>query len=118
MRIRPVIRDPDALWGKLDARLVAHRVPERQWGEYRKWLRYYLDFCHKYEHSYADAGSLPLFLKELASKRQTEPQCRQAEAAVGLYYGMLAETGGRREAPEPAQTPSREAPVPPRVHDG
>ena len=112
-----MIRGPDALWKKFDAWLVAHRVPERQWDEYRKWLRYYLDFCDKYEHPYASAESLPPFLAKLASKRQTESQCRQAEMAVRLYCEMLGETDGRREAPEPDQVPSREIRGPSRVHE-
>ena len=36
-----------------------------------KWLRYYLDFCAKYDEPPRDEDSLAPFLQKLASKRQT-----------------------------------------------
>ena len=49
---------------------------------YRKWLRFYLDFCSKYRHPPDFKGSLPRFLSKLASKNQSAE--RQAQAA--RYY--------------------------------
>jgi len=103
-----VITGPEALWRKFDARLAARNVPEGERAGYRKWLRYYLDFCHKYGHTYATPESLPPFLTKLASKRQTKAQCGQAEAAVRLYYGMLAEPHGGDETPVPHPAPALE----------
>ena len=40
---------------------------------FRKWLRFYLDFCSKYEHSPRSKSSVPLFMAKLASKNQ---RCR------------------------------------------
>ena len=112
-----MIRAPGALWKKFDAQLADRRVPEAQWGEYRKWLRYYLDFCHKYSHPYASVESLPPFLEKLASKNQTEPQRRQAGTAVRLYCGMLDGADGRREASEPDQVPHRDVRRPRRAEE-
>jgi len=41
---------------------------------YTKWLRYYWDFCQKYQHNPLNANSLPLFLKKLQDKQQSEQQ--------------------------------------------
>ena len=86
-----MITGPEALWRKFDARLAARNVPEGERAGYRKWLRYYLDFCHKNGHACASPESLPPFLTKLASKRQTETQCGQAEAAVWVqpFVGFL-----------------------------
>jgi len=88
-----MVRIPKALWVKFDKLLGAVGVPVGAHGAYRKWLRYYLDFCHKYEHAYSDAASLPHFMDKLASKGQTESQRARAEQAVQLYYRMLAGSG-------------------------
>ena len=62
----------------------------------RKWLRYYLDFCQKYQHPYADENSLLLFLDKLLQKNQPADQCDQAQKAVRLYYSGL----GRENDPQ------------------
>jgi mannose/cellobiose epimerase-like protein (N-acyl-D-glucosamine 2-epimerase family) len=53
------------------------------------WLRYYLDFCQKYQHPYADDTSLELFLKKLKQKNQPDDQRAQAQKAVQIYYSGL-----------------------------
>lgn len=88
-----MIKVPAGLWRKYGERLEATGVPADERGDYRKWLRYYLDFCHKYGHAYEARESLPPFLDKLASKRQGDAQRGQAAQAVGLYHRMLAESG-------------------------
>jgi hypothetical protein len=39
---------------------------------FRKWLRFYLDFCSKYGHSPRSKSSSPLFMAKLASKNRPE----------------------------------------------
>lgn len=39
---------------------------------YQKWLRFYLDFCTKYQHDVSFTGSLDAFLKKLTEKRQSK----------------------------------------------
>lgn len=53
------------------------------------WLRYYLDFCKKYAHSYSDKKSLLSFLNKLNKKKQTASQQAQAKRAVELYYSGI-----------------------------
>ena len=86
-----MIRGPGKLWEKFDRWLVAEEVPRTQQGEYRKWLRFYLDFCNKYNHEYANPASLAPFTEKPASKRQTKAQREQAKRAVELYYRMIRE---------------------------
>ncbi|MBF0202227.1 MAG: hypothetical protein HQK66_13125 [Desulfamplus sp.] len=38
---------------------------------YNKWLRYYLDFCHKNGFDSADKQSFPAFKDKLKSKKQS-----------------------------------------------
>ena len=39
---------------------------------FKKWLRYYLDFCHKYGCDPTDRRSFPAFEDKLRTKRQSE----------------------------------------------
>jgi hypothetical protein len=66
-------------------RNIQQAVRREEWPDYRKWLRFYLDFCSKYRHPPDSKGSLPRFLSKLASKNQSAE--RQARArSVGSYY--------------------------------
>jgi len=56
---------------------------------YRKWLRYYLDFCRKYHHPNVEKKSLALFIKKLQEKRQTDEDQDQARHAISLYYPLV-----------------------------
>jgi len=62
--------------------LEGHAVPVGEHGGYRKWLRFYLDFCRKYGHGYAADSSLEPFLTKLTSKGQGQEELGQAAAAV------------------------------------
>ncbi|MCP4341119.1 MAG: hypothetical protein GY799_20090 [Desulfobulbaceae bacterium] len=44
----------------------------------QKWLRFYLDFCAKYQHEALSPNSLNAFLVKLTEKKQSEPQRHQA----------------------------------------
>ena len=46
-------------------------MPENEQHAFIKWLRYYLDFCHKYGFNKNDPGSLSCFIDKLKSKKQT-----------------------------------------------
>ena len=59
---------------------------------FRKWLRFYFDFCSKYGHSPRSKSSVPLFMAKLTSKNQPEAKRNQASVAVTLYFKM-ADTG-------------------------
>jgi integron integrase len=56
---------------------------------YLKWLRYYLDFCHKYNFQHDVKESLAAFVGKLREKKQSEKQRKQAYHAISLYGEML-----------------------------
>ena len=56
-----MLKVPVALTQKYDRLLVNSDIAPREYPACRKWLRFYLDFCKKYGHGYADDDSLPLF---------------------------------------------------------
>ena len=64
---------------------------------YVKWLRYYLDFCHKYNFQQDAKKSLSAFVAKLKEKKQTEKQRKQAHHAISLYYEMALHS--KRKAP-------------------
>ncbi|RJR44832.1 MAG: integron integrase [Desulfobacteraceae bacterium] len=78
---------------------------------YRKWLRYYLDYCSKYHLQTTSPDSPTRFLDKLGQKNQAEWKVRQAAHAVSLYLdkavvgsgeGKSGKQGIKRPPAEPA----------------
>jgi len=69
-------------------KLNSELINENHHTYYNKWLRYYLDFCHKYRLPSFDCSSLPHFIKKLQDKKQTTFQIEQAKHAISLYYTL------------------------------
>ncbi len=65
--------------------LVEKSIPGNHHNHYRKWLRYYLDFCKKSRLPKSQQESLPQFIRRLQDKHQTQEQQKQALHAVTLY---------------------------------
>ena len=74
---------------RFNALLVKKVIPEKCQDEYRKWLRYYLDFCRKYHFQELQQESLLHFIKKLQGKNQTQEQQKQASHAVSLYHELV-----------------------------
>ena len=91
-----MIKVPDALWRKFERYLSAADVLRHEHGNYRKWLRFYLDFCSKYRYEYANADSIPPFLEKLASKRQDSIAREQAGKSVSIYHMMVRDADDKR----------------------
>jgi len=53
---------------------------------YKKWLRFYLDFCRKYRFRETERKSLDQFLLKLKGKKQTDAQQKQASHAIKDCY--------------------------------
>ena len=81
-----------ALRAQFEERLLEKAIPRKTHWFFVKWLRYYLDFCKKYDFPDAKKGSLAPFLRKLQEKKQTRVQQRQAADAVALYFDLI---GGR-----------------------
>ena len=79
---------PPELTHLYEMRLTQKNVAVEQRPRYKKWLHYYLDFCHKYAFEPTDRRSFPAFQEKLRAKNQSESQCQQAYHAVALYYEM------------------------------
>lgn len=77
-----------------EERLSKAKVPASSHDFYKKWLRYFLDFCHKYGHDASDPKNLPPFIEKLESKKQSPAYQRQAQHAVILYHELLSESAG------------------------
>ena len=52
--------------------LVKKGIPQKLHPFYRKWLRYYLDFCQKYTSGQTGKNSLSTFISKLRNKKQSE----------------------------------------------
>jgi len=95
----------------LDRRMDWVGVEAGERGDYRKWVRFYLDFCEKHGHPPRNEGSLEPFLAKLASKNQSEARRRQAALAVRLLLGRASGLRGAESTDSgerPAQGARRE----------
>jgi hypothetical protein len=83
LAIPPAVRD------QFEHYLQNKAVPTNLGEIYRKWLRYYLDFCGKYSFPPSHKESLPNFIRKLQEKKQTKAQQEQAETAITMYYQIV-----------------------------
>ena len=81
-----MIKISQELGVQFEALLAQKEIPKKLHSEYLKWLRYYLDFCHKYGFEKSKKESLPHFIKKLQDKRQTSQQQKSATLAISIYY--------------------------------
>jgi integron integrase len=84
-----VLKLPDALIESYRTLLTGHALPAATVSEFEKWLRYFLDFCSKYQFADSSPQSIPLFMQKLREKNQPEPQRHRAAYAVWLYFELL-----------------------------
>ena len=81
-----------------DSLLVKRGVPLADHFYYKKWLRYYLDFCFKYHHEKSKKESLSHFINKLQNKNQNERQQKQAFHAVSIFYEIKKADQDKMEA--------------------
>jgi integron integrase len=77
---------PPELARLYDTRLEREGVAAEHRPHYRKWLRFYWDFCHKHSLEPTDRQSFPAFDEKLRTKNRSEAQRKQAYHAISLYY--------------------------------
>ncbi|OGR01141.1 MAG: hypothetical protein A2511_16425 [Deltaproteobacteria bacterium RIFOXYD12_FULL_50_9] len=75
-----------------EKKLIQGNVPDAYRNFYRKWLRFYLDFCHKYGQAPSDPQSIAPFLKKLEAKKQSQAFQRQAQHSIALYLQPVNES--------------------------
>jgi hypothetical protein len=80
---------PQDVLAEFDAVLRECAVPAPFRGDYRKWLRYFLDFRGKYHLPDSRSEQTRLFIEKLRAKKQTPKQQSQAAHALSLYFEIL-----------------------------
>ena len=85
-----MLKIPEILLKKYHMLLDRENVPSQEHNSFEKWLRYYLDFCKKYQHPYSESESLELFIDKLRGKKQDLAKQTQAKQAILLYYSGIS----------------------------
>jgi len=80
---------PPEVLARFDSALREKAVPTPLHNYYKKWLRYYLDFCEKYGHPHLSKESLGHFVRKLQEEKQTPSQQKQASDAISLYVAIV-----------------------------
>jgi integron integrase len=76
------------LSNKFDYQLDKNQVPSKDYSLFKKWLRYYINFCTKYGHDSKHQDSLPRFINKLREKKQTRQPQKQAYDSILMYYAV------------------------------
>jgi hypothetical protein len=107
----------NAVIARYEAHLTKRGIVAVHHAEYKKWLRYYLDFCDKHPVQGAESVCIRLFCEKLREKKQSEQQLQQAAFAVSLYFGMQRQEGQAKY--HHASIPEEEVPgkIPAAAHD-
>lgn len=74
------------IMGLYDTVLTKKNVPPAIRAQYLKWLRYYLDFCSKYQYEPNDHTNFKPFGQKMKDKGQIEQQRKQAFDAVSIFH--------------------------------
>ena len=101
---------PSALQKQFEEYLRNKPITISSQGAYKKWLRYYLDFCRNHNFPTIRKESLPYFIRKLQEKKQAKAQQEQAVKAITLYYETLKTKGlsNKKPAPQTSSPLSRE----------
>ncbi len=78
---------------QFDEILKQRNVPLSSHSDYRKWLRYFLDYRAKYSPPEAKTDQVRLFAEKLRSKNQTAKQLEEAADAVSLLFALQQRKG-------------------------
>ena len=108
---------PQQCSARSDRALLKGAVPVRFHVHYRKWLRYFLDFCRKYPPPDIKSEQIRLFIEKLRSKNQNPQQCSQAAHAISLYFESQKWKSCSQPAPKDTTPPqfAARADPPPKV---
>ncbi len=77
---------PTDILEQFSAILKKKAIPVSRHSDYRKWLRYYLDFRSKYPLLDSKSEHVRLFIQKLREKKQTPEQEKQAAHALSLFF--------------------------------
>ncbi len=78
---------------QFDEILKQRNIPLSSHADYRKWLRYFLDYREKYSPPDNKSDLVRLFAEKLRSKNQTAKQLEEAADAVSLLFALQQRKG-------------------------
>src|SRR3990170_5373313 len=81
-----MISIPNNILIQYEAILEKKQINASLYGVYKKWLRYFLDFCNKYSIADSKGERVRLFIEKLRSKKQTPDQQKQAVNLQGQTF--------------------------------
>jgi integron integrase len=96
---------PNVIFTQYLDHLTKREISLDRFSEYKKWLRYYLDFCDKYPVPDAKSERVRLFCEKLKDKKQAEEKQQRAAHAVSLYFEMLKHNGTKMGSSESGNAP-------------
>jgi integron integrase len=77
---------PIEILNQFEAVLKKRAVPATRHADYKKWLRYFLDFRSKYQPPDSRSEQVRLFIEKLQEKNQLPEQQKQAAHALSLFF--------------------------------
>jgi hypothetical protein len=83
-----MLKIPDYIQNQYTGFLINKNIPVRVHNYCIKWLRYYLDYCYKYNFPVLNQSSLPNFINKLKEKNQKPFQQKQASTAIHIFYEL------------------------------
>jgi hypothetical protein len=96
---------PQSVLSRYESILRKQGVATDRFPDYKKWLRYFLDFQAKYPPPDSKTEQIRLFYEKLRQKKQAEYQLQQANHAVFLYFEMLHQVPQPQEVSDVATQP-------------
>ncbi len=88
---------PDHLAARYQAYCRGCGIMDADRAHYLKWLRFFMDFCEKYQITSEPDERIQRFLEKLQQKHQDVEQRRHARHAVTLYFTMLNNSNAGRK---------------------
>jgi len=77
---------PTDILEQYSAVLKKRAIPVSRYADYRKWLRYFLDFRSKYPLPESRSEQVRLFILKLREKKQSPDQQKQAAHVLSLFF--------------------------------
>lgn len=83
-----MLKLPSEIHQQFTGFLVSKKLSDKDKFFSLKYLRFYWDFYHKYQHPILQPNSQSLFENKLRQKGQSDAQINQAQQAVSFFYEM------------------------------
>jgi hypothetical protein len=80
---------PSDIASAFEAVLKKRVIPISRHADYKKWLRYFLDFRSKYKLPDSRSEQVRLFVQKLRDRKQTADQQKHAAYALSLFFESL-----------------------------